>query len=54
VAFLLAYLGRQELPPLSIGGWKAPATTVHFTFHLLIGSIGLAAHRWALRKDLTV
>ena len=53
VAFLLAYLGRQELPPLSIVGWKAPATTVHFTFHLLIGSIGLAAHRWALRKDLT-
>ena len=54
VAFLLAYIGRQELPPLSMGGWKAPATTVHFTFHLLIGSIGLAAHRWALRKDLTV
>jgi len=53
VAFLLAYLGRQELPPLSLAGWKAPASTVHFTFHLLIVSTGLAAHRWALRKDLT-
>jgi hypothetical protein len=54
VAFLLAYLGRQELPPLSLGAQTAPATVVHFTFHLLIGSIGLAAHRWALKKDLTV
>jgi hypothetical protein len=53
VAFVLAYLGRQELPPLSLAGWKAPATTVHFTFHLFVASTGLAAHRWALRKDLT-
>jgi hypothetical protein len=51
VAFLLAYIGRQDLPPLSIGTWKVSATAVHFTFHVLIGSIGLAAHRWALRKD---
>ena len=50
LAFLLAYLGRQELPPLSVGAWKAPATVVHFGFHLLIGSIGLVAHRWALRR----
>lgn len=50
LAFLLAYLGRQELPPLSLGAWKAPATVVHFGFHLLIGSIGLVAYRWALRR----
>jgi len=53
VAFLLAYLGRQELPPLSLAGWKAPASAVHFTFHFLIGTAGLTAHRWALRKELT-
>jgi hypothetical protein len=50
LAFLLAYIGRQELPPLSLGAWKAPATAVHFGFHLAIGSIGLVAHRWALRR----
>jgi hypothetical protein len=54
VAFLLAYLGRQELPPLSLGPWTAPATAVNFTFHLLLGSIGFAGHRWALQKDVTL
>jgi hypothetical protein len=54
VAFLLAYLGRQELPPLKVAGWSAPAAAVHFTFHLLIGGIGLAVHRWALKKELTL
>jgi hypothetical protein len=53
VAFLLAYLGRQELPPLHIAGWNAPAAVVHFTFHLLIATMGLAAHRWALQKEST-
>jgi hypothetical protein len=52
VAFLLAYLGRQELMPLSIAGWKVAASTVHVAFHLLIGMTGLAAYRWALKKDL--
>jgi hypothetical protein len=52
VAFLLAYLGRQELTPLSIAGWKVAASTVHVAFHLLIGMTGLAAYRWALKKDL--
>jgi hypothetical protein len=52
VAFLLAYLGRQELMPLSIAGWKVGASTVHVAFHLLIGMTGLAAYRWALQKDL--
>jgi hypothetical protein len=53
VAFLLAYLGRQELMPLSMAGWKVPASIVHVTFHLLIGVTGLAVYRWALKKDLT-
>jgi hypothetical protein len=54
VAFLLAYLGRQELAPLGIAGWKAPAPVVHMVFHLLIGGMGLIAYRWALRRELTV
>jgi hypothetical protein len=53
VAYLLAYLGRQELTPLSMAGWKVSASIVHVTFHLLIGMTGLAAYRWALKKDLT-
>jgi hypothetical protein len=53
VAFLLAYLGRQELMPLGMAGWKVSASIVHVTFHLLIGVTGLAAYRWALQKDLT-
>ncbi|MET0500721.1 MAG: hypothetical protein ABW172_04275, partial [Candidatus Binatia bacterium] len=52
VAFLLAYLGRQELAPLSIAGWKMSATAVHWLFHLLVGGMGLMAYRWALRRDL--
>jgi len=54
VAFLLAYLGRQELAPLSIAGWKAPAAVAHFAFHLLVAFTGLMAYRWALRRDLAV
>ena len=53
VAYLLAYLGWQELTPLSMAGWKVSASIVHVTFHLLIGMTGLAAYRWALKKDLT-
>jgi len=51
VAFLLAYLGRQELAPLTLAGMKWPAPTIHFVFHLLIGATGLAAHRWALGRE---
>lgn len=54
VAFLIAYLGRQELPPLGIAGWKMPATAVHLAFHLMIGSVGLTAHQWALRRESRV
>ncbi len=50
-AFLLAYLGRQELAPLAVAGWKCSATSVHFGFHLLLGAGGLFAHRWALRRE---
>jgi hypothetical protein len=54
VAFMLAYLGRQELAPLSVAGWQVPAAVVHVVFHLLIGGTGLLAYRWALRRDLAV
>jgi hypothetical protein len=52
VAYVLAVLGRQEMAPLSIAGTKWSATTVHFSFHLLLGAAGLIAHRWALRRGL--
>ena len=52
VAYLLAVLGRQELTPLSIAGVKWSANTVHFGFHLVLGGVGLAAHRWALKRGL--
>jgi hypothetical protein len=52
VAFLLAYLGRQELPPLNLAAWRLPATTVHFGFHLVLGASGVVMHRWALKKEL--
>lgn len=52
VAFLLAYLGRQELAPLSLFGWRLAAPAVHMGFHLLLGGLGLLLHRWALRREL--
>jgi hypothetical protein len=52
IAYLLAILGRHELPPLSIAGVKWSADTVHFSFHLFLGGAGLAAHGWALRRGL--
>ncbi|HEX9786948.1 MAG TPA: hypothetical protein VGB09_02935 [Candidatus Binatia bacterium] len=51
VAFVLALLSRQELPPLSLPGWQWSGTTVHLTFHFLLGAIGYAAHRWALARE---
>ena len=54
VAFLLAYLERQEWPPLQIAGLHFPATGVHFGFHLFLAAAGLAAHRWALRKGIAL
>ena len=52
VMFLVAYLGRQELPPLTICGWPLPASGIHIGFHLLLGAAGYRLHRWALRKEL--
>ena len=54
VAFLLAYLGRQELTPLTMLGRTWSATSVHFTFHLLLGGTGLAAYAYALRRQVTI
>ena len=51
VAFLLAYLGRQELPPLTLFGLGWPGSSVHFIFHLLFGGAGIALHRWGLRRE---
>lgn len=52
VAYLLAVLGQQDLAPLSIAGVKWSANSVHFGFHLVLGGVGLAAHRRALRRGL--
>jgi hypothetical protein len=54
VAFLLAYLGRQELSPLTLMGRTWSATAVHFAFHLVLGGAGLAAYAWALKKQVAV
>jgi hypothetical protein len=51
VAYLLAFLGRQEPAPLALAGWQLPARTVHFSFHLLRALDGRFAGRlegWAL------
>jgi hypothetical protein len=52
VAYLLAYLGRQELAALALFGWQWPATFVHFSFHILLGAAGFAVHRWALGREV--
>lgn len=52
VAYLLAYLGRQELQPLALFGRPWPAGAVHITFHLLVGYTGYLAHRWALKREV--
>jgi hypothetical protein len=51
VAFVLALLSRQELPPLALFGRQWSGTAVHLTFHFLLGAVGYAAHRWALRPE---
>jgi len=51
VAFVLALLSRQELPPLSVFGWQWSGTAVHLTFHILLGALGYLAHRWALSRE---
>jgi hypothetical protein len=51
VAFVLALLSRQDLPPLLLFGWQWPGGAVHLTFHVLLGGLGYAAHRWALSRE---
>ena len=51
IAFLLASMSGRELAPLALFGWPWPATWVHFTFHLLLGSAGYALQRWALQRE---
>jgi hypothetical protein len=54
VAYLLSYLGQQELKPLIVGSWKWSPTMVHFSFHLLLLTLGLAAWRWVLKREAAV
>lgn len=54
VAFLLAYLGRQELEPLTLMGLRWSATAIHFAFHLCLGGLGLTAYLWALKKEVAL
>lgn len=51
VAYLLAYIGRQEPVPLTLMGWAPSAAWVHFSFHLVLGAAGFAGHRWALKRE---
>lgn len=51
VAFMLAVLSRQELPPLVLLGWRWSGTAVHLAFHLMLGFAGYAIHRWALIRE---
>jgi hypothetical protein len=54
VAYMLSYLGQEELPPLALGGSKWSATTIHFGFHLLLLATGMVSYRWALSRGGTV
>ena len=51
VAFVLALLSRQELPPLALFGGQWSGTTVHLTFHFLLGAVGYGVYRWALGRE---
>jgi len=51
VAFLLAFLSRQELPPLALFGSLWPGLYVHLVYHLLLGAAGYALYRWALKRE---
>jgi hypothetical protein len=51
VAFLLAYLSRQEVPPLVLFGSPWPAVYVHLIYHIALGGIGYALYHWALRRE---
>jgi hypothetical protein len=54
VAYLLSYLGREELAPLTIGGQKWSAAMIHFGFHGLLLVFGMVVYHWALKRGVTV
>jgi hypothetical protein len=53
VAYLLSYLGQEDLASLAVGGFKWSAATIHFAFHLLLLASGIVAYGWALRRGGT-
>jgi hypothetical protein len=51
VAFVLAFLSRQELPPLALFGMQWPGTLTHLIFHIALGTSGYLLYRWALTRE---
>ena len=51
VAFMLAFLSRQELPPLALFGAQWSGLYVHLVYHLLLGAAGYTLYRWALKRE---
>ena len=51
VAFLLAYLSRQELPPLVLMGAEWSGIYVHLVYHFALAAAGYALYRWALNRE---
>ncbi|HEY6996801.1 MAG TPA: hypothetical protein VH851_02675 [Candidatus Binatia bacterium] len=51
VAFVLAFLSRQELPPLALFGMQWSGTLTHLMFHIVLGSSGYLLYRWALTRE---
>jgi len=51
VAFVLAFLSRQELPPLALFGMQWSGTLTHLMFHSVLGTSGYLLYRWALTRE---
>ena len=52
VVYVMAIAAREELAPLDIAGVSMAADTVHLAFHIVLGGLGLFAHRRALKRVL--
>lgn len=50
VAFVLYHLGRREMAPLVLWGWKWSAPSIHFLVHFFLLGSGLFFYRWALYR----